>query len=317
MIYLGVDGGGTKTHAVVTDQAGRELGEGFAGSSNYHDRGVDGARAAIAQAVAAARRAAGIESHPFTAAFLGLGSTVSETDHAVVRGMARELSLAPPARVGVDHDARIALAGGLSGREGMVLIAGTGSICYGRRADGENWRAGGWGPLFSDEGSGHWLGIQALRIAVQSYDGRLPADPLAGRILDALGIVSMDDLMHRVYVVGLSRSEIAALAPLTLDAAAQGDPPALAALDEGAREWARCVFAVAQRLGFDSGSSELALSGGLFSAGAPVLTPLRAALAVRLPRCLVLAAELSPAAGAALLARSLIENPDLSKRPGL
>ncbi len=224
--YLGVDGGGTKTHALITDAHGALLGEGYAGSSNYHDQGVAGARDAIVSAVDGARRAAALSPQPFNAAFLGLGSIVSETDRAVIRGIARELALAPPDRVGVDHDARVALAGGLSGRPGMVLIAGTGSICYGRTADGESWRAGGWGPLLADEGSGYWLGLRALRIAAESYDGRLPPGVLTGRVLAALGIAEMDDLMHRVYVAGLSRAEIAALGPLTLAAAAEGDAAA-------------------------------------------------------------------------------------------
>jgi N-acetylglucosamine kinase-like BadF-type ATPase len=302
---LGVDGGGTKTHAAIVDETGRFLGEGWAGSSNYHDQGVAGAQAAIAQAVSQAREAAGLPAQPFAAAFLGLGSIVSEADHRTVHAMARALELAPPERVGVDHDARIALAGGLSGRPGMALIAGTGSICYGRNAAGESWRAGGWGPLLSDEGSGYWLGLRALQIAAGAYDGRLAPSVLTERVLAALGIGGMDDLMHRVYVAGLSRAEIAALSRLTLDAAAEGDPDAVAALDEGARELARCVAAVARRLGFDAGPCELALAGGLFRSGDPVLVPLRRALADVLPPCRPAPAELPPALGACLLALHL------------
>jgi N-acetylglucosamine kinase-like BadF-type ATPase len=93
----------------------------------------------------------------------------------------------------------------------------------------------------------------------------------------------MDELMHRVYVVGLSRAEIAALGPLTLAAAAEGDRAALDALDEGAHELARCVLAVARRLSFDAGPCELALSGGLFNAGARVVAPLHAEIGWLLP----------------------------------
>jgi N-acetylglucosamine kinase-like BadF-type ATPase len=123
------------------------------------------------------------------------------------------------------------------------------------------------------------------------------------RVLSTLEIASMDDLMHRVYVVGLSRAELAALGPLTLAAATEGDRAARDALDEGARELARCVRAVARRLSFDAGPCELALSGGLFNAGALVTASLHAEIGRLLPGCRVLPAEQSPAAGAALLAR--------------
>jgi N-acetylglucosamine kinase-like BadF-type ATPase len=96
MIYLGVDGGGTKTHALIVNEDGQPLSEGFSGSSNYHDHGVEATRAAIARAVDGARHAAGLVPGPFTAAFLGLGSIVSQADRRVVREIARDLALAPP-----------------------------------------------------------------------------------------------------------------------------------------------------------------------------------------------------------------------------
>ena len=86
--------------------------------------------------------------------------------------MALTLQLAPEGRIGADDDARIALAGGLMGRSGFALIAGTGSVSIGLNTSGEIVRAGGWGPMFDDVGAGHWLGLEAMRAAVRAFDGR-------------------------------------------------------------------------------------------------------------------------------------------------
>lgn len=298
---LGIDGGGTKTQAIIADEAGRLRGMGLGGSSNYDDVGMEKARDGIHAAVQQARRQSGLGEEPFAAAFLGMAGVVSEKDRETIRAIARQLCLAADEQVEVDHDCRIALAGGLSGRPGIVLIAGTGSSCYGRTASGASWRSGGWGHLISDEGSGYWLGIQALRCAAASYDGRLRS-ALEERVREALRLGKMEDLMRRLYVVGMTRSEIAALAPLVIEAARQGDATALDLLLRGASDLIQMASAVAERLQFPAGHRELALVGGLFNAGEAILAPLREAVYRRLPGWRLVRAELPPASGAALLA---------------
>jgi N-acetylglucosamine kinase-like BadF-type ATPase len=118
-----------------------------------------------------------------------MAGVVSPTDRAIMANIAQSLTLAPADRVGVDHDCRIALAGGLSGRPGMVQIAGTGSSTFGVNASGESWRAGGWGQLISDEGSGYWLGVQAMQTAVRAFDGRLPPTLLLRKVETTSAIV--------------------------------------------------------------------------------------------------------------------------------
>src|SRR6478736_4461694 len=118
---LGIDGGGTKTQAAIVDEMGRVRGIGVGGPSNYDDVGADRARENIAMAIAEAQRKAVIVPGPFEGVFLGLAGVVSEADRAFVRSIAADLRLAPPDRAGVDHDCRIALAGGLGGRPGIVL----------------------------------------------------------------------------------------------------------------------------------------------------------------------------------------------------
>jgi N-acetylglucosamine kinase-like BadF-type ATPase len=301
---LGVDGGGSRTRAAITDDTGRLLGSGEAGPSNFDDVGVARARENIAAAVAAARAAAGVGA-PFAAAFLGLAGVVSERDRETVRGMARDLGLAPPEALGVDHDCRIALAGGLAGRPGVVLIVGTGSSCYGRDQGGRAWRSGGWGSLISDEGSSYWLSREALRAAVRALDGRGPDTVLAERLLAALGVREADDLMHRLYLPGLERAELAALAPIVVRAAHAGDRVARDLVRRGAGELAECVQAVAAQLGFGHGF-ELVVVGGLAQAEGALTRTLTSLLARRGVPCTLVPPELPPVLGACLLGRALL-----------
>lgn len=299
--YLGIDGGGTRTRAAIIGPDRQVLGTGEGGPSNIDDVGEAAARDNIGDAVDAARDRAGLPRGSFAAAFLGMAGVTSERDRAVIRRIALTLSLAPQERIGVDHDCRIALAGGLSGRPGIVQIIGTGSSTYGRTADSAHWMSGGRGHLVSDEGSGYWYGLQAIRAAIRHHDGRGPQSVLHPQVLDALAISDIDGLMHRLYVIGVSRAEIASLAPLAIKAAEAGDPAAQAMFEIGARDLAECIAAVAHKLGFDAGPSELALTGGL-SAVEVVRRPLVAAVRERLPECKPVLGEQPPSIGAALLA---------------
>ena len=300
-IILGIDGGGTKTQAAIIDERGRLRGTGFAGPANVDSVGIEVARANIRHAVDQARSAANLPEPPYDAAFLGLAGVVSATDHRIVHEIAEALELAPPERIGVDHDCRIALAGGLSGRPGIVLIAGTGSSCYGINAQGEGWRSGGWGHLISDEGSSYWLGTAAMRLSVMAADGRVPPTALVDAVLRYLDIPDMDAIMHRIYVPPMSKTELAALAPLVIETANGGDAAALELLRRGASDLADCVLAVARRLGMDGNSCELALVGGLLHPGSPMSALVGEETLARLPRCVISSPELPPVLGACVL----------------
>jgi N-acetylglucosamine kinase-like BadF-type ATPase len=302
---IGIDGGGTKTASVILDSQGHVIGSGESGPSTFGVVPSEITQSSIAEAVMGACRSGGLPVSKFSAAFLGLGNVVSDIDRSIVRQMAADLELAPFDRIGVDHDCRIALAGALSGRPGIVLIAGTGTSCFGMNAQGDSWRSGGWGPLIDDEGSSYWLGLQAMRAAVLEFDGRGPSTLLTRFIYEKLQLRDMNELMNRLYASGMIRTEIAALSPYIFEAAAQEDTVARQLIRRGCQSMADSVLAVAQKLGLDQNHTELAIVGGLTNAGNTLLHSLAEAIHARLPQCEIKPAELSPALGAALLALQL------------
>lgn len=297
---LGIDGGGTRTRAAIVNENGRFCGLGVAGPSNYDDVGAERAQANIAAAVAQAREKAGLAPRPFAAAFLGMAGVVSDADRRIIRQIARSLDLAPANCVGVHHDIHIALAGGLMGEPGIALIAGTGSSCYGRNADGQEWRAGGWGHLLADEGSGYWLGLNAMRCAVNAHDGRGPATALLETIVNTLALPHINDIMHRLYGRGMSRAEIAALAPQVIETAQNGDQVANNLLEQAARDLVHCVVTVARHLDMAE-ACNLILIGGLMGVENGVVRPLTALLREQLPACQIRQPILPPVLGACLL----------------
>lgn len=297
-VIAGIDGGGTKTLLVLCSLEGHLLGVGRGGPSNIDDVGVAQATHSIGEALHAACGEAGVGVDSIRSAFFGIAGIVAEEDRTLVRGIAHELGFWGSAEV--DHDCRIALAGALCGRPGIVQIAGTGSSCFGRNAKGEVWRSGGWGYLVSDEGSSYWLGREALVRVVRALDGRDPPTELQSRLLGVLGVNHTDRLLHRLYVEGLSRSELAALAPQVIAAANEGDPAAIQLLEQGSRLLVECVAAVAKQL--ELGDSELAVVGGLTKAGTAFWQPFKTALSKQLPQLRLTEAELPPVLGAVVCA---------------
>ena len=307
-IVAGADGGGTRTRVALASVEGRLLGIGEAGSGNYHDVGSAGFAANLNLALERARVAAGCAAQPLAAIFLGLGSIVTPEDKAAIRAVVEVAPWAPRDRIGVDHDLRIAHQGCLGGREGIVIIAGTGSSCYGRDAEGRCWKSGGWGPTLDDVGSGHWLGLQAMIATTQEFDGRGPATKLTPAVLAGLSPESPLHLLARVELDGMTRSEIAELARLVVAEAEQGDAVARGIIDAGVAELAELAATVSHRLAFDDVLLRIpvAATGGLVDAGEAFLGPLRAALAARLPKAELVAGQAPPVLGAVLLAIEML-----------
>lgn len=308
MIYVaGIDGGGTRTRCAIVDAYGNLAGVGYGGPSNYDDVGAEVAGANIAHALNDALCSLPSRTQP-AAIFFGMAGVVSAEDRATIVTIARRiecLAHLPHEQIGVDHDIKIALAGATCGQPGIVLIAGTGSSCYGENAAGESWRAGGWGFLVDDLGSSYYLGQQAIVVATQAYDGRGPATLLLDRIQQRLGLTDMNAIMRWMYVPAVNRSAIAALSPLVTAAADEGDAVAAAIIERGCTALAEMVAAVATRLGMAASPTPVIAVGGLAQSGPLYAEPLKRAIQARYPHALIQSPTMSPVAGAGLLALRL------------
>ncbi len=299
--FIGVDGGGTNTRALIIDGSGLGLGLGNSGPSNYQHVGIETAKKNIGLAIEAAWKCAGMEPRPGTGAFLGMAGVTGMADHATILDMATQLQIAAPGHVGVDHDIRILLAGGLGGEPGIALIVGTGSSCYGRDSTGHAVQVGGFGPLMDDLGSGYALGVQAMRAAVFAADGRGSATALSAPVLKFLSISGMDDFCRRVYHEGLTRTQIASLAPVVVSCADAGDAAANEILRQGAGDLAKMVATAMRRIGGE-GSVSVVIGGGLGEAETIYRQEILTAIGSLAPRAKIKRLLFPPVAGAAILA---------------
>lgn len=300
MYFVGIDGGATRTRAALSTLDGTVVGFEVAGPSNYDNVGIEAARGNIGNAVQGAFRKAGLSPTSLDGIFLGMAGVASPTDRATILQMIVDLQLAAADKVYVDHDIRTALAGGLAGREGLALIAGTGSSVYGRRKDGRHHRVG-WGYLLDDLGSSYMLGLQAMIAAVWEADGRGPATLLSRRVQHALGYSHIDEIMRLVYHENVGVTETAALAPLVLETAEAGDEIANRIVTRAAEDLAYSAYTVARVLGFLGKAFEMTMVGGLVESGKLYRRMLVEAIHQRMPECQIRAPELPPVLGAVLL----------------
>lgn len=303
-LVIGVDGGGTKTLAwLATREAGaaiQPLGRGLAGPGNPRAAGFEVAQVNIAAAIAAAFADAGLPVETVAAACLGLSGAGRSEEQERIRHWAEGEGIA--ARVRVTHDAETILATADADVVGIALIAGTGSLAWGRNAAGAVGRTGGWGYLLGDEGGGYWIALAGLRAAVRAADGRGQPTHLLPRLMTALGAAQPMDLIGKVYAPETTRERLAELAPIICDCAAT-DGVAAEIVAQAAEELARMTGTLARTLQLGAGQYALALVGGVISGPGVIRTLLLERLhELGLPPRGVLDVT-EPVAGAVTLAR--------------
>jgi glucosamine kinase len=253
---LGVDGGGSKTLAVVVDAEGNERGRGVAGSANHTGVGIEQAVQHLYSAVEDAARAAGCVL-PLWSAWFGLAGVDHAADYDLLLPY-----LHPLARhIHLTNDAELVLSG-LPGAVGIALIAGTGSIALGHDARGTVARSGGWGHIIGDEGSGYDLGRRCLQAVARATDGRGQTTLLVNMLLKRWGLNDAGDMIGKVYS-DAGKAMNASLSGLVLAAARDGDEVAHNIVEDAASELALVTLAVKNGLDFPGGQVALALGGGL------------------------------------------------------
>lgn len=292
---VGVDGGGTRTRALILGLDGVERGEAEGEGALIDPRDPDAAVEAIVGAVRAAVRAAELEP-PASALCAGLAGGGRDPERAHVEEGLRRRGVARMVRVVTDAEA--AFFDAFGNGPGILVIAGTGSVAWGRNQRGETARAGGWGTLLGDEGSAYDLARRALRTAARAADGRAPDTALCERFLQRLGLHAPEALIP--WGARASKADVAALAPAVLEAARDGDEVAAALVEDALMALAAHVAALLRRLGPWDEPPPVAAAGALIEPAGPLHSQFAAA--IRCERCTFRRVPVNAARGAARLA---------------
>ncbi len=296
---IGIDGGGTKTACVVMDEKEYIWAQVRAGSSNRNSVGDERAKANLTEAIDNALRVAGRERSEISAICLGMAGADRPADRALIHQWVEEIL--PNVHATIHNDALIALASGTGGSlYGVAVISGTGMLVYGINEAGQSQRAGGWGPLFGDRGSGYAIGAAALAAVAQATDGLGPKTAIDGALRDYLDLSTSQALIPWAYEHH-SWAEIADLAPVVVECAQQEDEIASRIIAEAAIDLVAAVECVVRGLDMLNQSPPIVLSGGTLRPGL-FSSLVHQHLNSLVPTAQLLRPSVEPAVGAAQLA---------------
>ena len=293
-LVVGADGGGSKTRAVVARADGTVIGSADGPGSAVRPGGISHAADVIAACVLAALRDAGVEDVP-AALVAGVAGVGRDRERAELLEALASRGLATS--IQVTTDAAIALDDAFASGPGILLIAGTGSIAYARAPDGRFDRCGGWGPVLGDEGGGAWIGRRALNVAAAAADGREPDTALLPALL---GVIGADEPSAMITWAANARpADFAALAPVVLRVAADGDLRANSVLALAVEELVLHVRTLARTLFVDERAAiPLAFAGGLLVRGAALRRRLEHRLRTAVPGAQLRQSDVEPWRGA-------------------
>jgi glucosamine kinase len=297
MFVLGFDAGGTITVCLVAVERGHVLGSARGPGANLATLGELEVEKVLHEVMEQAM--VGQSGAPAVIC-LGIAGVDRAEDAAIIRSIMRRIGNKAP--VLVVNDALIALEAGAGDGPGIVVIAGTGSICYGRNDRGHAARAGGWGYILADEGSGWWMGQRAIQAVMRQADGRGPATSLTPRVLAYFGVTDAALVVHEVYYHDPRRRLIAGLGPAVQASVDEGDPVAREIVADAAGELALAARSVAEKLEMRGAQFPLVLSGGAFRVVTSLLAHLTSRVAEVVPRGQPRLLDVEPAMGAVRLA---------------
>jgi N-acetylglucosamine kinase-like BadF-type ATPase len=299
---VGVDGGGTKTLAVVMDTHHRVLGQGAAGPSNPLRVGIANAAVAIREAIDRACADAKVRRNDIVAAEIGLAGARRDELQVCVREALNGIGIGSVEVVG---DAEIALYGATEGGPGLVVIAGTGSICCGSNARGKRAYAGGWGPISGDEGSGSWMARRALQAIARAEDGRGPRTSLTAAACAYFHVTVAEDLSTAIYAPTITNERLAGFGRDVVQAAKEKDQVAREIVAQAGVELGQAACAVIRRLKMERDQFPVAYVGGVFaSAGELMLASLREVVRAVAPGASLSEPNFPPVIAAARMARA-------------
>lgn len=300
-LFLGVDGGGSKTAFVLLNDSGQIVGQTQSRSCYYFSEGIGLVSSVLTEGIDALTTQVGIETKDIGYAFFGLpGYGEVSTDIAELDAIPH--NILGHSRYSCDNDMVCGWAGSLGAIDGINVISGTGSMTYGEH-DGHGHRVGGWSELFGDEGSAYWVAIRGLNAYTRMSDGRLPRGPLyevVKKRVDVTGDLDLIDVVVNRWKG--QRGAIADLSKTVVEAAALGDLVAAQIITDACSELATIVDTTRTELGFaPEDIIPVSYSGGMFTASA-VREGFEEALTLLHPNYELRTPQFNPAVGAALYA---------------
>jgi glucosamine kinase len=300
MFVSGVDGGATKTVAVVGRLDGTLMASARAPPSNYHNVGVGKAARSIRTSVLLACTHAHASASNLEPVVMGLAGMDSPRDFRAGERVA-DLTEIGKRRI-VVHDSVIAIYAATLGRPGIVINAGTGSFAAGIGLDGKPIRASGWGNIIDDEGSAYDIGRRAMRAALRALDGTERKTTIAKLLVRKFRLHTLEDIVYEVHNKPMSTREISSISKLVAQAAVNGDQVARSIFAYEARVMASFVSAIARRLEMTKTRPDIYCTGGVFKAGPVLLNPFRRELRKEVPRFVLRHPRFEPVIGAFILA---------------
>jgi glucosamine kinase len=302
-IVVGVDGGASKTHVIVSDGSGTELATVTGVASAVRPGEAEHSAAVIARLVGEALAACDMPGEMPSAICIGVAGVGRDAEYTAFEEAISKRSLAD--ELVVLPDAVIALNDAFGEEAGIVLISGTGSMAYGRGPSQKMGRCGGWGPMCGDEGSGAWIGRRALSVITGSADGREPETGLLGAILSHLQLTSPDELVP--WASTATTAQLAHLAPTVMTVAATGDLRANSLCALATEELVLHARTLARQLFTDERAAvPVALAGGMFGHGSWLRKLVEMRLRSAVPGMVLHAQDVVPARGAVRTALGLL-----------
>jgi len=304
---IGIDGGGTKTAAVIADVEGNILARHTAGPSNVQIIGAEKAAGVIYSLIRDCCVSAGCTPNNISGTTMGLAGAGRSDDQKRIAQALHRLTLTKKFRlkkVHIESDARIALEGAFNGDPGIVLIAGTGSIAVAKDEAGNIYRTGGWGRILGDEGSGYYIGKEGLKAVCRQYDGRSGPTLLTDSVAKKFRLKTPADIIAAVHN---EKFNIASLAPIVLDAAEMGDEASTAIIQQASDELTGLVRALMTKLENNSAGHmdkriPLSFIGGLIEGETPLTRALRREILASFPNAAIVPPSAPPVVGAVLMA---------------
>jgi N-acetylglucosamine kinase-like BadF-type ATPase len=304
-LFVGVDGGGTKTEVVLVDEDGVIRGTAVGGASNPLRTGVETAVRNIIETIDRACDVAGLSRSDVVSIYCGIAGAKKADLRNVMRERIRRASGAPFVQIATD--AEIALEGTAPRGPALVAIAGTGSVCIGRSASGQLASAGGWGPVAGDESGGAGISRKALRRIARASDGRGEQTSLADAATKFFKAEKVEDLPMAIHAPSTDNARIAGFAKEVIAEAVSGDSVAKSIIEEAGSEMGEAAVAVIRRLGMEEESFPIGKVGSVFSAGEMFTVPMMRLVTAVARNAFLTDPNESPAVAASRLAREFAE----------